>query len=454
MIFKDEEELFDHCNIEIIGDKAEIKDLDFFKKSAADNLVDNLLLSDSDHLKNICHWVVFEAAHKFGIIPSSIQTLYEARARHNLTHFTVPAINLRTLTYDSARAVFRAAEKINAGPFIFEIAKSEIGYTEQRPLEYSSLVILAAIKEGFRGPVFIQGDHFQVTAKNFLQDRDGEVNQLKDMISEAIQAGFYNIDIDSSTLVDLSKSTIDEQQKLNYEICALFTRFIRELQPKGIEISIGGEIGEVGKKNSTPEELQAFMRGYISMIQGITGISKISIQTGTTHGGIVLPDGSIEKAKIDFETLKVLSQIARTEFGMAGVVQHGASTLPKDAFHHFPEYECAEIHLATQFQNIIYDCFSSSLKGEIYAWLHKNCSDEKRPEQTDDQFIYKTRKKAFGPFKRQIYSLPHDIKNKISSALEEEFSFLFEKLSLNDTREFVEGYVKPTRVEKRKEDFL
>ena len=454
MIYRDEKELFDHCNIEIIGDKAEIKDLDFFKKSAADNLVDNLLLSHSDHLKNICHWVVFEAANKFGIIPSSIQTLYEARVRHNLTHFSVPAINLRTLTYDSARAVFRAAEKISAGPFIFEIARSEIGYTEQRPLEYSSFVILAAIREGFRGPVFIQGDHFQVKAKNFLQDRDREVNQLKDIISEAIQAGFYNIDIDSSTLVDLSKSTIDEQQKLNYEICALFTKFIRELQPKGIEISVGGEIGEVGGKNSTPEELHAFMRGYISMMQGITGISKISIQTGTTHGGIILPDGSMEKAKIDFDTLKVLSQIARTEFGMAGAVQHGASTLPKDAFHHFPEYECAEIHLATQFQNIVYDCLPSSLKDEIYAWLHKNCSDEKRPEQTDDQFIYKTRKKALGPFKRQIHSLPDDIKNKISSALEEEFSFLFEKLSLNDTRVFVERYVKPTRVEKKKEDFL
>jgi hypothetical protein len=162
----------------------------------------------------------------------------------------------------------------------------------------------------------------------------------------------------------------------------------------------------------------------------------------------------MEKAKIDFDTLKVLSQIARTEFGMAGAVQHGASTLPKDAFHHFPEYECAEIHLATQFQNIVYDCLPSSLKDEIYAWLHKNCSDEKRPEQTDDQFIYKTRKKALGPFKRQIHSLPDDIKNEISSALEKEFSFLFEKLSLNDTRVFVEKYVKPTRVEKKKEDFL
>ena len=353
MIYRDEEELFSHCNIEIVNGKVEFKDVDFFKEKVVENLVDTLLLSDSSDLKNICHWVAYEAAHKSGVIPSSIQTLYEARTKHNLTHFTVPAINLRTLTYDSARAVFRAAKKINAGAFIFEIARSEIEYTGQRPQEYFSFVILAAIKEGFSGPVFIQGDHFQVKSKNFLQNREREVNQLKDLISEAIEAGFYNIDIDSSTLVDLSKLTIDDQQKLNYEVCALFTKFIRELQPGGLEISIGGEIGEVGGKNSTPEELHAFMRGYNSRIRGLTGLSKISIQTGTTHGGVVLPDGSIAKVKIDFDTLKVLSQIAMTKFGMAGAVQHGASTLPKEAFCRFPEVECAEIHLATQFQNIV-----------------------------------------------------------------------------------------------------
>lgn len=453
MIYRDEEELMDHCNIKIIDDKPEIIDLDFFKEKAVESLIDTLLLSHSEHLKNMCHWVVYETASQSGIIPSSIQALYTARAKYNLAYFTVPAINLRTLTYDSARAVFRAARRTNTSAFIFEIARSEIGYTEQRPLEFASCVMLAAIREGFSGPVFIQGDHFQVNSKNFLQDRDGEINQLKSLISEAIEAGFYNIDIDSSTLVDLNKLTIDEQQKLNYEVSALLTRFIRELQPDRIEISIGGEIGEVGEKNSTPEELNGFMRGYTSQTQGITGLSKISVQTGTTHGGVVLSDGSIAKVKIDFDTLRTLSQDAKVKFGMAGAVQHGASTLPKDVFHRFPEFECAEIHLATQFQNIIYEYLPASLKEEIYAWLHKNRSDEKKAGQTDDQFIYKTRKKALGPFKKQIHSLPPELKNKISLALEEEFSFLFEKLNIRETNALVDKYVKPIRVEKRKEDF-
>jgi fructose/tagatose bisphosphate aldolase len=453
MMYRDEKELLGDSLIEVGEGKPEFKDLELFRNKIADNLADTLILSHSLHLKKLCYWLASEAAYKFGIFPASILHLYEARAKEGFTHFTVPAINLRTLTYDSARAAFRAVKKINAGSFIFEIARSEIGYTEQRPREYASCLLLAAIREGFRGPLFIQGDHFQANAKNFLADRDKEVNQLKGLISEAIDAGFYNIDIDSSTLVDLTKSDIDEQQKSNYELCALLTKHIRSLQPEGIEVSVGGEIGEVGGKNSTPQELRKFMEGYTSRIRGIKGISKISIQTGTSHGGVVLPDGSMAEVQLDLDTLKRLSQVARTEFGLAGAVQHGASTLPKEAFHHFPEFECAEIHLATQFQNFVYDYFPSSLKEKIYTWLHKNHRNEKKPDQTDAQFIYKTRKKALGPFKEEIYTLPFDLKNTIALRLEEEFSFLFEQLNIKDTKLLVDKYIRPVKVKKKREDF-
>jgi hypothetical protein len=139
---------------------------------------------------------------------------------------------------------------------------------------------------------------------------------------------------------------------------------------------------------------------------------------------------------------------------MAGAVQHGASTLPNEAFHHFPEVECAEIHLATQFQNIVYDYLPLSLKEKIYAWLHQNCAEEKKPGLTDDQFIYKTRKNALGPFKKEIHSLSKDWRTKISCVLEDEFSFLFDKLNIKDTKNLVQKYVKTATVLKKKEDFL
>jgi len=454
MVYKTDAEILNNPGLVEKNGKITIKDEKIFVDENITNLIDTIILSNSAHLKRLCYWVVYNAGKQLGVYPSSIQNLYEAMGKNEVSGFTVPAINIRTLTFDLARAIFKTAKKINAGAFIFEIAKSEIGYTDQRPLEYSSVITLAALKEGHKGPIFIQGDHFQVKAQNYLQDKEKEVNQLKEIIKEAVEASFYNIDIDSSTLVDLSKETLDEQQKNNYEVCSLFTKYIREIQPQGIDISVGGEIGEVGGENSNPEELAAFMKGYLSSIGSLKGISKMSIQTGTSHGGVVLPDGSIAKVSIDFDTLKKLSEISKAEYKMAGVVQHGASTLPNEAFHRFPELSCAEIHLATQFQNMVYDYLPLPLKEKIYDWLHKNCASEKKADQTDDQFIYKTRKKALGPFKQEIHNLPADIKAKISLVLEEEFSFLFEQLNIKNTKEYVDKYIKLVSSEKTKDDFL
>lgn len=454
MIYKSEGELLNNKAIEKKNGEIVIKDEKIFRKETINNLVDTIILSEDAHLRRLCFWVSHACAKKLGAVLSSIQGLYEAMGKGEAAGFVVPAMNIRVLTFNLVRAVYRAAKKISAGAFIFEIAKSEIGYTNQRPMEYSSIILLAAMKEGYRGPVFIQGDHFQVKAANYLKNSDAEVNPLKDLIKEAIEAGFYNIDIDSSTLVDLDKETLDEQQKLNYEVCSLFTKYIRELQPQGMEVSVGGEIGEVGGKNSTPEELHAFMKGYKKEIGSLKGISKISIQTGTSHGGVVLPDGTIAKVSIDFDTLANLSDIARKDYCLSGAVQHGASTLPSEAFHRFPEVGCAEIHLATQFQNIAYDYLPLPLKEKIYGWLHRECAGEKKPDWTNDQFIYKTRKKALGPFKKEIHSLSHDVREKISSILEEEFSFLFDKLNIKDTKEAVDKYVEIVKVDKLKEDFL
>jgi hypothetical protein len=385
------------------------------------------------------------------ILPASILPLYEARGRGEIGGFTVPALNLRALTYDSARAVFRTAKKLSAGAFIFEIARSEIGYTDQRPAEYASVVLAAALREDWSGPVFLQGDHFQTNAKKMKGDPAKEVKAIEDLIVEAIAAQFYQIDIDTSTLVDLSKPTVDEQQRPNYENCAHFTRFIRRQQPEGVAISIGGEIGEVGKENSTPEEFRAYMRGYSQNLSGEKGIAKVSIQTGSAHGGLVAPDGSLKRMSVDFSAIETISRIAREEFGLAGAVQHGASTLPESDFGLFPRAEAAEIHLATGFQNLILDhpALPGLLRETIYRWLNDHAADERKPGETQEQFLYKTRKKALGPFKEALWNLPAGTRGAISRDLEEKFAFLFERLEAGDTRRHVEKYVKPVEVADR-----
>ncbi len=385
-------------------------------------------------------------ARQSGAVSSSIYPLYMAFGRNEIKkHFTVPAFNIRTLTYDSARALFRAAMRHKVGPFIFEIARSEIGYTEQRPAEYAACVLAAAIREGYKGPVFIQGDHFQASAKKWATEdgKKGEIKALESLIDEALAAEFWNIDIDSSTLVDLSQKTRDEQQRNNYELTAHLTRYIRDRQPKGLMVSVGGEIGEVGKYNTQPDEVRAYMNGLQRLLGGATGISKISVQTGTSHGGVPLPDGTIAQAKIDFNVLREVTEICRKEYRIGGSVQHGASTLPEEVFNKFPEANAVEIHLATGFQNMVLDAASlpQKMKDAIRDFCFKNCQDERKSGETDEQFVYKTRKKALGPFKKQLWDLPANEKKPIVDALESKFEFLMSKLGVYGTRDVVEKYV-------------
>jgi fructose/tagatose bisphosphate aldolase len=340
------------------------------------------------------------------------------------------------------------AKKNSSGAFILEIAKSEIGYTNQPPIEYAGVVLAAAIKESYSGPVFIQGDHFQVNAAKFKENPEKEIEGLKALIADAISSGFYNIDIDSSTLVDLSKPDLKSQQLLNFEVCAKLTKFIRQIEPKGITISVGGEIGEIGHQNSNPEDLRAFMAGFKERLpKGLIGISKISVQTGTTHGGVVLPDGSIAQINLDFNTLKILSEIAREEYGLAGPVQHGASTLPPEAFNKFVECETAEVHLATEFQNMIYESkhFPADLKKKIYEWLRVNAANEAKQGETEEQFFYKTRKKALGPFKKEIMGLPQDTRNAIAAEIENKFALIFKQLNAVNKKNLVDKYVSKKR---------
>jgi fructose-bisphosphate aldolase, class II len=432
---------------ELKGERVSVKDQKRLADSL-DSLVREAVLGNAE-TQGAARWLIWETAQSLGIRPASIHDLYMARGRGEIAKvFTVPAINLRMLAYDLARAVFRAARKLDAGAIIFEIARSEIGYTDQRPSEYASAVLAAALREGFHGPLFIQGDHFQASAKKFAADPQAETKAISDLILEAVAAGFYNIDIDSSTLVDLSKPTLDEQQSKNYELCAEFTRFIRSHEPSGVTISIGGEIGEVGQKNSTPEDLEAFMGGYKARRGGLTGISKISIQTGTSHGGVVLPDGTLAQVAIDFDTLRVLGEKARQEYGLGGAVQHGASTLPDAAFHKFVEAATCEVHLATAFQTLVIEhpAVPESLRQEMYAWLKIHAADERKPKDTEAQFIYKARKKAVGPFKKQFWSLPKEALEAIGVDLEKSFTFLLDQLGVAGTTDVVQKFVRPAEI--------
>lgn len=413
-------------------------------KNNIDTLVQQAVFGADEQTRLENQRIIREGTSALGIRLASIQEFYEAAGKGKFAGITVPAINIRMITYDVARAVFRAAMKGNVGAFIFEIARSEIGYSKQPPSEYAACVLAAAVKENFQGPVFIQGDHYQVNRARYHDNPATEMDAIKKLIKDSIEAGFYNIDIDASTMVDISKDDLTEQQERNSQITAEMTRYIRSIEPKDVTVSVGGEIGEIGKGNSTVEDLRAFMDGYLKLLpEGTKGISKISVQTGTTHGGVALPDGSIAKVKIAFDTLKELSKTAREEYGLGGAVQHGASTLPDEAFDMFPKVETLEVHLATGFLNIVYDSprFPKELLQQVYSYVDTHNAGERKEGETDEQFHYNTRKKALGSFKKEMWNLPPESAQAIMQELEDRFSLMFRKLNVLNTVKLVKEYV-------------
>jgi hypothetical protein len=161
----------------------------------------------------------------------------------------------------------------------------------------------------------------------------------------------------------------------------------------------------------------------------------------------------VAEVKLDFEVLRQLGEVARAN-GLAGAVQHGASTLPDELFHRFPAVETAEIHLATGFQNALYEhpAFPEELHREIESWCFENALDERKEGQTDQQFVYTTRKKAIGPFKRELWELAS--KDEILAAQHRKVAFLFQELRVAGSAELIERYVKPVEVHRPLPDVL
>jgi fructose/tagatose bisphosphate aldolase len=443
--------------VHLDGERLAIDDEAVFRDSGIRDLAWTAAFSDDEATTAAAQWLVWEASQALGARSASIQALYEARARREVSGFTVPAINLRAQTFDMARTVYEAAAAADVGAVILELARSEQTYTFQRPIDYATSVLAGAIAAGWQGPVLIQGDHYQFNARKYATDPEAMTEEIRRACRLAVDAGYRNIDIDSSTLVDLSKPNVDEEQGENYRRAAELTALIRTLETDGVTISVGGEIGEVGSQNSTVAELRAYLDGYRRELEarlpGANGISKVSVQTGTSHGGVPLPDGSMAEVKLDFEVLRELGVVAR-EYGLAGAVQHGASTLPDELFHHFPAVETAEIHLATGFQNTLFEhpAFPAWLHREIEAYCFGNAADERKPDQTDEQFIYTTRKKAIGPFKRQLWDL--ETKDEILAAQRRKISYLFTELRVNDSRPMVDRHVHPVELHRPIPDAL
>ena len=364
-----------------------------------------------------------------GVYPASLQSAYHALGRGELPPMTVPAFNVRGLTYELSRAIWRTALDLKAGPFILELAPSEASACRQTFEEYAGLVLAAAVREGHRGPVFLQGDHFQVDSPQALAE-------VLELARRVVQAGFYQLDIDASHLFDAASHDLVGFHAPNARATARMVADLRGCQPPAVRLTLGGEVGEIGGRNTSVADLLAFHQEYARLLPaGVSGLDKLSAQTGTTHGGVVQPDGKVGRMPIDLGLAADLSRQARA-VGLAGLVQHGASTLPVSDLARLPGAGVIEVHLATHIQNLVFDhpAFPTALLDQMRERLvmpaggAEGESGGDAGEMNAAQRFYRARWAAWGLFKPELLGLPEaalrPIKQSVGAWVAEVFGAL------------------------------
>lgn len=383
------------------------------------------------------------AASRQGIWLASPQPIYASRAKVVPERpWSLAAINVRGMGYRVCRSIFRAAIDQQVGAFCLEVARSEMTYGKQRPDDLAAAALAAALREGYRGPIFLQGDHYRVDREKPLS---AELKVLSKLISDSLRAGFRSIDIDASTLVDLEQTTVPQQQMRNADVTGRLVRFIRR---RSREVSIGGEIGEIGKQLSTVDDLRTFLDLLRRRVgAGMPGIAKVAVQTGSSHGGTVEPDGTIKQTTIDLELLRRLSQTARQEYGLAGAVQHGASTLSWKQLAAIPATGCVEVHLSTQLQNLVFDhpAFPADFRRDIRRLVLTTFGPKRQAGQSDAQVVYRQRKFAWGEFRRRFWTFDRDAEEAIGRTLEIHCRQVFDALGVSGTRSTVNRLIGAAR---------
>jgi len=203
-------------------------------------------------------------------------------------------------------------------------------------------------------------------------------------------------------------------------------------------VSIGGEVGEVGGENTKYPLINAYLQLLKEELDNlgskqVRGLDKVSINVGSAHGGVLGPDGEpLDEVPLDFTAHHDLYMKAKDPLQSAEhilSVQHGASTLPKRYFSLFPAMHVAEVHLATGFQNVVWEVLESHDK-DLYKKLETMTKEkfaEKIAKHKTAAIGFMKERKRVTEFVKRDLLLSSSVE-EIEKALQQEFSTLFNSL--------------------------
>lgn len=315
------------------------------------------------------------------------------------------------------------ASMASGAPVIYEIAKSELGYTEFTPASFVEFIIRENERLGnTRVPFAVHGDH--ITVK-----KPEEVDSVGALIASELEAGFTSFAIDASHM---------ENEK-NLAATSELARPIVEA-----DLNLEVELGEIGAKSGSsegftqPEEAAWFIgeldkKGIRPNLLAINNGSIHGTYFGTAHEGI----------QLDL-TLRIWKAIQTWGVDIA---QHGITGTSLDKISSFIQYGIRKGNVGTLWQNI---SFGIAMNQNGNAVTTENREYIKRPYRgvTDElwqemmAWAQETKntggniKAANKPFASKFNALPAEIKKRISDHAYEEALRLFEathSIGLADT---------------------
>src|SRR5258708_29039920 len=122
IMYESYEQLIKETSDILVIDSTQITILDIsaLQEIVIDKLIYTAVFTRDNALKKKSRDIIGHIAEAKGIYSCSIHRLYKAFGEEKIKGFTIPALNIRTLTYDTARILFKLAKEKQIGAWIFE----------------------------------------------------------------------------------------------------------------------------------------------------------------------------------------------------------------------------------------------------------------------------------------------------------------------------------------------
>jgi len=296
---------------------------------------------------------------------------------------------------------------------MYEIAKSELTYTEFTPQSFAKFIVEENERLGNTSvPFAIHGDH--ITVK-----KPEDVASVARLIAEELEAGFTSFAIDASHME-------------NDKNLAATSELAKPIMDAGLNLEV--ELGEIGAKSGSadgftqPEEARWFI-GELDK-KGIRP-NLLAINNGSIHGtyfGTSQEGIQLELTRSIWEAIQPWS---------VDIAQHGITGTSLDKISSFIQYGIRKGNVGTLWQNIAFglgmnqngNCITTENK-EYIKRPYRGIPDELWEEIV--KWAAETSngggniKKANQPFAPMFNALPPSFKKRVTEHAYEEAVRLFE----------------------------